>query len=242
MSTEPIEFLFSQLRGLLKNTPHSRLAQDLINQVEQRHQELASHSLQQEQQLKVLEEELQSMEERKDAAYLERNEVVAALAQCFPSGLAKTAIEGWSEDWHGCVYIDLPTGQASFHYHDSQAYLFKGLPQYQGKWDGHTTQEKYERLARLPTQRAPTIVDLLPTLCSAFRTTIVEPWPSKTISKMEFTFPNNDAMYKADDEWLAAAKQANISFDARSARQIKRKDWSETFFPTAIIGPENTQS
>jgi hypothetical protein len=57
-----------------------------------------------------LENELRAMEARKDAAYLERNMVVAALAKCFPSGVIKTAIEGWSEDWHGCVYVDLPTG------------------------------------------------------------------------------------------------------------------------------------
>lgn len=93
--------------------------------------------------------ELVEMEYRKNAAYLERNQVVAALAKCFPSGVARTAIEGWSEDWHGCVYIDLPTGQASWHFHDSHAYLFDGLPQYQGKWDGHTTEEKYARVTAL---------------------------------------------------------------------------------------------
>lgn len=92
---------------------------------------------------------LKEMEARKDAAYLERNQVVAALAKCFPSGVARTAIEGWSDDWHGCVYIDLPTGQASWHFHDSQAYLFDGLPPYKKKWDGHDTPEKYRRLAAL---------------------------------------------------------------------------------------------
>jgi hypothetical protein len=94
------------------------------------------------------------MEQRKDAAYLERNQVVAALAKCFPSGIARTAIEGWSEDWHGCVYIDLPTGQASWHFHDSHAYLFVGLPAYTGTWDGHDTPEKYRRLAAIEA-RAP---------------------------------------------------------------------------------------
>jgi len=92
---------------------------------------------------------LAEMEARKDGAYLERNQVVAALAKCFPSGVARTAIEGWSEDWHGCVYIDLPTGQASWHFHDSQAYLFAGLPPYTKPWDGHDTPTKYERLAAL---------------------------------------------------------------------------------------------
>jgi hypothetical protein len=91
--------------------------------------------------------ELKEMEARKDAAYLERNQVVAALAKCFPSGVAKTAIEGWSEDWHNCVYVDLPTGQASWHFHDSHAHLFADLPWYGGFWDGHTTDEKYARLA-----------------------------------------------------------------------------------------------
>ena len=67
------------------------------------------------------------MEKRKDDAYLERNRVVAALAKLFPSGIERTAIEGWSEDWHSCVYIDLPTGQVSWHYHDSHAFLFAGL-------------------------------------------------------------------------------------------------------------------
>jgi hypothetical protein len=92
---------------------------------------------------------LAEMEQRKDAAYFERNQVVAALAKCFPSGIARTAIEGWSDDWHGCVYIDLPTGQVSWHFHDSQAGLFEGLPPYEKPWDGHTTEEKYRRLLAL---------------------------------------------------------------------------------------------
>jgi hypothetical protein len=84
-----------------------------------------------------------------DAAYHERNQVVAALARCFPSGVKKTAIEGWDTAWHNCVYIDLPTGQASWHYHDDDTALFEDLPPYKGVWDGHSTPEKYERLARL---------------------------------------------------------------------------------------------
>lgn len=50
----------------------------------------------------------------------------------------------------------MPTGQASWHFHDSQAYLFDGLPAYQGAWDGHDTPEKYRRLAQLP---APAAID-----------------------------------------------------------------------------------
>lgn len=85
--------------------------------------------------------------EENDDAYLQRNHVVAALARCFPSGVRKTNIEGWSADWHGCVYIDLPAGQISYHYHDSQAGLFHGLPAYEKPYDGHTKQQVHDRLS-----------------------------------------------------------------------------------------------
>ena len=81
-----------------------------------------------------------------DSVYLERNQTVAALARCFPSGIKKTAIDGWDEAWHNCVYIDLPTGQVSWHFHDREMYLFAGLPAYEGEWDGHDTEEKYRRV------------------------------------------------------------------------------------------------
>ena len=93
-------------------------------------------------------EERKLIEAQKDSVYLERNKLVALLSKMFPSGKATTAIDGWDASWHGCVYIDLPTGQASWHYHDSQAYLFEHLPLYQGWWDGHTTEEKYERIGK----------------------------------------------------------------------------------------------
>jgi len=96
--------------------------------------------------------ELEEMRARKDAAYEERNRVVAALARVFPSGLRRTNIPGWDAEWHGCVYIDLPTGQVSWHYHDTQAHLFDGLPTYPGEWDGHDTATKYRRLAALANE------------------------------------------------------------------------------------------
>ncbi len=96
-----------------------------------------------------LEAQLAAMEARKDGAYEERNRVVAALAKVFPSGICRTDIPGWSDDWHGCVRIDLPTGQVSWHFHDTHAHLFAELPAYAGEWDGHDTPEKYRRLAAL---------------------------------------------------------------------------------------------
>lgn len=96
---------------------------------------------------------LSDMERRKDEAYSERNRVVSAFAFAalelkLKAGRARTAIEGWSDDWHECVYIDLPTGQVSWHFHDSQIDLIEWLPSYDRPWDGHDTPEKYRRLER----------------------------------------------------------------------------------------------
>lgn len=83
-----------------------------------------------------------------NSAYKERNQLVALLSTCFPAGKAKTSIEGWDEAWHGCVYIDFPWGQASWHYHESDEWMFEHLPTYQKQWDGHTTEQKYSAIAQ----------------------------------------------------------------------------------------------
>lgn len=84
-----------------------------------------------------------------DPVYAERNQLVAALSKIFPSGQKKTAIEGWDEAWHNCIYIELPTGQVSWHIHDREMEQFSHLPRYYGEWDGHDTPEKYRRVAAL---------------------------------------------------------------------------------------------
>lgn len=89
-----------------------------------------------------------------DAAYAERNRCVAGLASLalrlgYKAGTALTAIEGWEPEWHNCVYIDLPTGQVSWHFHDRERDVFAFLPAYDGAWDGHDTPEKYRRLEAL---------------------------------------------------------------------------------------------
>ncbi len=90
----------------------------------------------------------------KDEAYRQRNHLVAALARLFPSGVRRTDIPGWSDDWHGCVYIDLPTGQISYHYHDSQGYLFADLPPYEDEYDGHDKDVVHARLEALAAATA----------------------------------------------------------------------------------------
>lgn len=91
-----------------------------------------------------------SLKKQKDQAYAERNRLVAALSKLFPASLEKHEGENWEDDWRWVVYIDLPTGQASWHIHDSELELFQHLERNMGrKWDGHSTEEKYKRLEQL---------------------------------------------------------------------------------------------
>lgn len=84
-----------------------------------------------------------------DIAYEQRNHLVAALAHLYPSGTRATSIEGWDPEWNGCVYIDLPTGQISYHFHDREAHLFADLPPYEKPWDGHDKDAVHARLGAL---------------------------------------------------------------------------------------------
>jgi len=82
-----------------------------------------------------------------DNAYRERNAVVAALIRVGGYRawrmLAPDA-EGW---W--IVYAETPMGQVSWHVAPVDIRLFDGVPVGSDPWDGHTTEEKYDRVARL---------------------------------------------------------------------------------------------
>ena len=92
----------------------------------------------------------------KDAAYAERNRLVALLAALFPGSLEENAAGSpadRAEGWNWVVYVGLPTGQATWHLHDRELPLFAHVPRNQGRtWDGHTTEEKYARVERLAAQ------------------------------------------------------------------------------------------
>lgn len=88
----------------------------------------------------------QMLIQEKDAVYRERNYLVATLARQFPSGIRNTEIEGWDPEWHGCVFIDLPSGQISYHYHDSERWMFQDLPPYEKPYDGHDKDTVHQRL------------------------------------------------------------------------------------------------
>lgn len=101
--------------------------------------------------------EIEELRAAKDRAYAERDMCVAALArvavsQGFHAWLGRHEGDPWEDDWRNIVFIGLPTGQVSWHIHDSELPQFAWLPRrepYNGwwTWDGHDTDEKYRRLA-----------------------------------------------------------------------------------------------
>lgn len=92
---------------------------------------------------------IDSLKTARDRAYWERNRLVAILSRLYPSGRSVTAIPDWDAEWHNCIYIELPTGQVSWHIHDNEMVQFASLPEYASPWDGHSTDEKYRRLLLL---------------------------------------------------------------------------------------------
>jgi len=93
----------------------------------------------------------------KDGAYSERNKLVAALSKLLPASLERHPEEDkdWEDDWRWIVFIDAPTGQLSWHVHDSELPMLDHLERGTGRsWDGHTTDEKYERLEALRARSA----------------------------------------------------------------------------------------
>ena len=81
-------------------------------------------------------------------AYRERAQVVAALfAMC---NWETCRVEAPDDPMWWIVYAETPQGQVSWHVSERDIDLFRSTPiRKTWSWDGHTTAEKYERLARL---------------------------------------------------------------------------------------------
>jgi hypothetical protein len=104
------------------------------------------------------EDTIRALTKTKDQAYSERNQCVALMArlaqrQGYPVWLAKhdPADTMWEADWRNILFIGLPTGQVSWHFHDSEMGLLDWvIPEDRHSWtekyDGHTTEQKYERV------------------------------------------------------------------------------------------------
>lgn len=98
--------------------------------------------------------EIDRLTKERDGAYRERNQLVCALSKLFPSWLDRhpDSDTSWDAEWRWIVFVRLPTGQASWHIHDSERGWFDHLVVGGDAWDGHSTDEKYRRLAAI-TQR-----------------------------------------------------------------------------------------
>jgi hypothetical protein len=93
--------------------------------------------------------DLEELQHQKDNAYRERDQLVAALSKLFPAHLARHTDPDWEDDWRNIVCVHLPAGQATWHIHDRERLWFDHLAYAPSHWDGHTTDEKYERLAKI---------------------------------------------------------------------------------------------
>jgi hypothetical protein len=105
----------------------------------------------QEEIFKKLSDNIKALEKDKDLAYRERNRLVALLAKIFPSFLTKET-DSYLNFYNICwiVYLETPKGQLSWHIPDIDLFLFEGVKKIDSyAWDGHTTEEKYERLLNL---------------------------------------------------------------------------------------------
>jgi hypothetical protein len=86
-----------------------------------------------------------------DGAYRERNAVVAALIRS-NGWKAEVVMAPDTEGWW-IVYAETPQGQVSWHISPDDMDLFSDWPvafgTHHSPWDGHTTEEKYRRLAAI---------------------------------------------------------------------------------------------
>lgn len=90
------------------------------------------------------------LESEKISAYRERNIVVAILSRSFPSYLSEHAEDesGWDQRKGWVVYIELPTGQVSWHVERDELAWFSHLAVAdRSPWDGHNEELKWTRVS-----------------------------------------------------------------------------------------------
>lgn len=108
---------------------------------------------------------MRDLQNKLSRVYTERNRCVALAARMAlllgcPAGVGRP--DDANEDWAECLYIDLPTGQVSWHFHRCERSLFDDLPDYSAPWDGHSTEQKYHRVARaFPAERVVNVAEEL---------------------------------------------------------------------------------
>lgn len=89
-----------------------------------------------------------------DDVYRERAHLLALLATHYP---AHFEIDPEAPDWP-VLHLDFPTGQCCWHISQNDLHLFGHVEAEPGNtWDGHTTEEKYRRIAQYTRLRMPPV-------------------------------------------------------------------------------------
>jgi hypothetical protein len=86
-----------------------------------------------------------SYESTPGEAYLDRNLAVQVIAVMANRLGYHMGIRNRNDEWP-ILYIDLPTGQVSWHLPSQE--LIGNFPDYMGEWDGHDVVEKRDRLRK----------------------------------------------------------------------------------------------
>lgn len=117
---------------------------------------------------KLFNERLEAAQLIIQQAYSERNALVCVLSKLWPSHLCEHPVDPkWDKEWLWVVCIHSPVGQLSWHIHISELENFAHLKRKANDWDGHTTEEKYKRLAELqPSITIQWLAGVGPCTCS----------------------------------------------------------------------------
>ena len=88
-----------------------------------------------------MEAENSTLRTSKEIAYVERDACIGLLVQfAVKSGISAGTAPG------NLVIVDLPSGQVSWEYNESESHLFSELPAYQNKIEDMPLEEKYRRV------------------------------------------------------------------------------------------------
>ena len=90
-----------------------------------------------------------------DGVYRERAHLLALLATHYPAHIQPSDDPDWP-----VLFLSFPTGQATWHIASGDLELFTHVrTDITDTWDGHTTDEKYERVDLLTNLRRPVTSD-----------------------------------------------------------------------------------
>lgn len=102
--------------------------------------------------LDTVQPELDRLTAERDGAYAERAQLLAWLAATNPA--VTTPATDIAEPGWQILYLTTPAGQLSWHIHPRDTHLFWHVEHLTAggqrtQWDGHTTEEKYQRIRQL---------------------------------------------------------------------------------------------